>query len=89
MMLAVGFLPRQITRMVLMEIVFLLVVGVSAGSIGALVGALPQLMATGTRVNWPTLAASLLLTMIVGWASCVAAARASMRTNLLAALREE
>jgi len=89
MMLAVGFRRRQLVRMVLLENVFLLVIGIVIGAAGALAGSLPQLVATQTSVNWTTLALTLLLTFATGSVSCVVAAHVSMRTDLLAGLRAE
>jgi ABC-type antimicrobial peptide transport system permease subunit len=89
MMLAVGFRPRWVVRMVLLENVLLLLAGVGVGTLAALAGALPQLLATQTHVNWPTLVTVLVLTIVVGMVSCALAARLSMRGRLVAALRAE
>ena len=88
-MLAVGFRKGQLVRMVLLESVSLLTAGLAVGTLGALAGSVPQLMATQTHVNWPTLAAMLAVIVAVGSACCVAAVGASVRTDLIAALRAE
>lgn len=89
MMLAVGFARERLVRMVVLENVMLLVAGLAIGTLAALGGALPQLVRTQAEVQWIPLSVTLLLTLIVGTASCAVAARTSMRGDLIAALRSE
>ena len=89
MMLAVGFARGRLVRMVLLENVMLLGMGVAAGTLAALVGTLPQLVKAQTEVQWIGLLSTLLLTLAVGTVSCAVAARATMSGNLVEALRSE
>lgn len=89
MMLAVGFRTARLTAMVLLENALLLVIGVAIGTVAALVAAAPQLTSTVADVRWMSLAFTLAATVAVGLVSCTLAARASVRGELIAALRSE
>ena len=89
MMLAVGFARGRLVRMVLLENVMLLGMGVAVGTLAALVGTLPQLVKAQTEVQWIGLLTTLLLTLAVGTVSCALAARATLSGNLVEALRSQ
>ena len=66
---------------------FLLVVGVSLGSIGALAAVAPGL--AGRDLPWPSLAATLALVLGVGMLSSLAAVLGTLKVPLLPALKAE
>ena len=89
MLLALGFTRGRLVGVVLLENALLLLIGVAVGTFCALVAAGPQLASATSDVNWTSLASMLLLTAGVGVASCALASAASVRGELIAALRSE
>jgi putative ABC transport system permease protein len=86
---ALGFQPRQLAWLVLAENVMLLALGLTAGSVAALLAVAPHLVGSGASVLWGRLALLLLLVSAVGMVSGLFAVRGSLRTPLLTALRRE
>jgi hypothetical protein len=86
---AVG-LPRPwIVAMLALENVFLLALGVIVGAVAALVAVAPHLSEAEAKVDWGQLAGTLCICVLVGAASCTAAAALALRGELLPALRSE
>lgn len=86
---ALGFRRRSLAVFVLMENAFLLVCGLAIGILAALVALLPHLFGGEATIPWFSLAATLLLVLLVGLASSWFAVRAVMREPLVPALRDE
>jgi ABC-type lipoprotein release transport system permease subunit len=84
---AFGFRRSRLAWIVLLENAFLLVVGVSLGSLGALAAVAPGL--AGRELPWPSLAATLTLVLAVGMLSSLAAVLGTLKVPLLPALKAE
>jgi putative ABC transport system permease protein len=67
----------------------LLIGGLGVGIVAALVAVLPHWLAGGAAVPWLSLAATLALVLVVGWLAGLVAVRATLRAQLLPALRRE
>lgn len=89
LMLATGFTQADLSHVLLIENAGLLVCGLLAGVIAALVAVTPQLIAADTRVNWGQLLGMLLAIFMLGLASSFLAAHAATRVRLLDGLHEE
>ena len=89
LMLATGFSRRYLAALLIVENSGLLAAGLACGTVSALVAVGPQLSSATASVNWAALAGLLLGIMVVGLASCAAAAAASVRSGLIEALRAE
>ncbi|HUU42136.1 MAG TPA: FtsX-like permease family protein, partial [Planctomycetota bacterium] len=89
MMLSVGFRRRSVVALVLVENAVLLVTGIVIGTVSALVAAGPQLVSTVADVRWGSLMLTLVGTVAVGLVSCAVAANASVRDEVIQALRSE
>ena len=88
-MRAFGFSRRRLSRMVVVENLWLLVVGLLCGTLTAAIALLPGLWSRPDQPPWMSLLFTLVLVLIVGMAACVAAVTASLKTPLLASLKEE
>ncbi len=86
---ALGFRPGQIAWLVLAENMFLLIAGLLAGTLSAIVAVAPHLAGAGGRVLWLRIAGLLALVMVVGLATALLAVWAAARTPVLTALRRE
>ncbi|MPY86877.1 MAG: FtsX-like permease family protein [Luteitalea sp.] len=86
---AIGYRARDLSVMIVAENAMLLAVGLGAGVAAALVAVAPVAFERGGRLPLLSLAALVLAVLAAGLLSSVAAARASARTPLLAALRSE
>jgi putative ABC transport system permease protein len=86
---AVGFRRGQVTSMVLVENAFLLLWGLAAGAISALLAMTPHLRSTGADVPWVGLLVMLLAVLGVGMLAALSAVREAVRTPILATLRAE
>lgn len=89
LMLATGFDRPQLGHLLLLEHMGLLLAGLIAGTLAALVAVAPQLGAAEARVNWPALGAVLAGTLLLGLSTCLVAVRLALRGTLLKALRHE
>jgi ABC-type antimicrobial peptide transport system permease subunit len=89
LMRATGFRRALLARMVMIENALLLVGGLAVGILAALVAVLPHWLGGGASVPWVSLAATLALVLLVGLAAGLVAVRATLRAELLPALREE
>ncbi len=89
LMLATGFARVHLTRLLVIENAGLLVTGMLAGTLTALVAVAPHLTSAQAKVNWSALVAVLAAILVVGLAACVVGARAAVRGRLIDALRTE
>jgi ABC-type lipoprotein release transport system permease subunit len=86
---ALGFRERALGWLVLAENGFLLVLGLAAGALTALVAVAPAVAGMSGQVPWLRLTGLLLVVLLVGALSGAAAAASTLRAPLLIALRRE
>jgi ABC-type antimicrobial peptide transport system permease subunit len=86
-LLAMGFRPRLVRRMVLLEHGVLLLLGLCLGIGAAVAAVLPALLSPGVQISYGTLALTLGAVFVFALASSWIAARAALRGELLEALR--
>ncbi|MGD9720231.1 MAG: FtsX-like permease family protein [Pirellulales bacterium] len=86
---AAGFRRALLARLVMIENSLLLLTGLAVGVLAALVAVLPHWLAGGASVPWQSLAGTLTLVLVVGLLAGLLAVRATLRAELLPALREE
>jgi ABC-type antimicrobial peptide transport system permease subunit len=84
---AVGFRRSQLAAMVVAENAFLLMVGMSLGSLAALVAVAPRL--ADLQLPWLSLAVTLVLIALVGMLASIAALVGALRVPMLPALKAE
>jgi hypothetical protein len=89
LMRAAGFRRALLARLVMIENGLLLVGGLMVGILAALVAVLPHWLFGAAGIPWGSLAATLALVLVVGLAAGFLAVRATLRAELLPALREE
>jgi len=89
LLLAVGFEPGALRRLVLAEHAALLAVGLALGIAAASAAVLPSLLSPGARVPFGSLALTLAAVLANGVLWTWLATAAALRGNLLAALRSE
>ncbi len=89
LLLALGFRPGQLAWLVLVENVLLLVLGLIAGMLSALLAVGPHLVGAGATVLWLRIAGLLALVLVVGLAAAALAIWSTLRTPVLTALRRE
>lgn len=86
---AAGFPRGRLRRIVLLENVLLLFAGLIAGTLAAMLAVLPHMFQGGAEIPFTELAAMLGVVVLAGIVAGWAAASATLRVPLLAALREE
>jgi len=86
---AVGFKNSKLAVIVLWENAFLLVWGLAAGSISALLAMGPHLITTGADVPWLSGAIVLCGVFVVGMLAALAAVAEAVRTPILSTLRAQ
>jgi ABC-type antimicrobial peptide transport system permease subunit len=86
---AAGFRRALLARLVMIENSLLLVGGLAVGVFAALVAVLPHWLGGGASVPWLSLGLTLATVLVVGWLAGLLAVRATLRAQLLPALREE
>lgn len=86
---AVGFLNSRLVVLVLCENAFLLIWGLLAGTLSALIAMSPHLVTIGADVPWETVAVILGAVAIVGMLAALLAVYEAVRTPVLATLRAE
>ena len=86
---ALGFSRASIGWLVLSEHAWLLLLGLSAGVIPALVAVAPAMHSSSAPIPWASIGGSMLAIMVCGLASALLATWAALRAPLLAALRNE
>lgn len=86
---ALGFRSAQLAWLVLAENGFLLVLGLAAGTVSALLAVAPHLIGAGAQVLWLRIAVLLILVLVVGLLAAALAVWSTVRTPVLTALRRE
>jgi putative ABC transport system permease protein len=86
---ALGFRKSALEWLLLAENGFLLLVGLGAGTITALVAVAPHVLGTRGEFPWMHLLALIALVLVVGLVAGAAAVAATLRAPILAALRRE
>jgi ABC-type antimicrobial peptide transport system permease subunit len=89
LLVAVGFRPRLLHRLVLSEHSALLGAGLALGLAAAVVAVLPAILSPGTQLPYGSLALTLAAVLLNGLLWTWLAASYALRGNLLAALRNE
>jgi ABC-type antimicrobial peptide transport system permease subunit len=85
---AVGYSAGNLNRVVLSENLLLLLIGLSAGIVAALVSVAPHLLGGG-QIPWLRLTAMLGAVLLVGIIITLLTTRSSLRTPIVPALRRE
>jgi hypothetical protein len=88
-MRAFGFPRKSLALLVLAENVFLLMVGITAGSLAALIAVAPHVVQNTAGIPWISLAVTLILVVAAGMTSSSAAVFSALRIPLLPALKAE
>jgi ABC-type antimicrobial peptide transport system permease subunit len=88
-LLAAGFRPRALRRLVLWEHAALQGLGLCLGMAAACVAVLPVLLSPGAQISLAPLATAMALVLASGLLWTWAAARLALRGDLIEALREE
>lgn len=86
---AVGYRNTHVGLLVLWENAFLMLWGLAAGTISALLAMLPRLVSIGADVPWTNLELLLLAVFVVGMLAALAAVKEAIRLPILATLRSE
>lgn len=88
-MRAFGYQRKFLALMVLAENAFLLCIGILTGTLTAAITVAPHLFQDSAGLPWGSLLLTLLLVIVVGLASSIAAVSAILRVPLLPALKAE
>jgi hypothetical protein len=86
---AVGYRADHLRAMILAESLMVLGAGVLGGVVAAVIAVMPALWERGERAGWRDTGVLLVIVVLAGIVSSVAAARAATRAPLLGALRSE
>ncbi|MFQ5743731.1 MAG: FtsX-like permease family protein, partial [Acidobacteriota bacterium] len=86
---AFGFRRSSLTTMVLAENLFLLLTGAVIGSLSALAAVAPRFLAGALQLPWSSLLATLILMLLAGLLSSIAAVGVALRAPLLPVLKAE
>lgn len=84
---AVGFRDANVSLLVLWENACLLIWGLGAGTLSALLAMSPHLTTTGADVPWRGLLLMLAAVLVIGMAAALVAVREAVRTPIVATLR--
>jgi len=84
---AFGFRRAALSRMVLVENAFLLVVGTFIGAASSLIAVAPRFVGGAFELPWGSLGLILLAVLVVGMASSIAAVAGALRVPLLPVLK--
>ncbi len=84
---AVGLRDANVSLLVLWENACLLIWGLAAGALSALLAMWPHLATTGADVPWRGLLLMLAVVLVVGMAAAMVAVREAVRTPIVATLR--
>jgi len=87
MLRSLGFRSRDVAILVLAESGFLLLLGLAAGAIPALLAVSPHLLSGGADVSWRAILLTLAAVFVVGMVSGALAVVAALRGPILPALR--
>lgn len=89
LMLATGFRPADLTRLLIIENSALLIAGLSLGTLAATVAVLPELVSEDARMRWTSPGLLLAAMAMLGFLVSLCAARTATGGDIVAALREE
>ena len=89
LMRVLGFAPTDLGWMILAENLLLVLVGLAAGAIPALLAIAPHIVQRPGQVPWLSVGGTLLLVVVLGVAAGSLALRSALRVPLLPALRRE
>ena len=89
LLLALGFRTGQLAWLVLAENAFLLVLGLAAGTVSALLAVAPHLVGSGAQVLWLRIAGLLIVVLAVGLLAAALAVWSTLKAPVLTALRRE
>lgn len=88
-MRAFGYQRKFLALMVLAENAFLLFIGILTGALTAMITVAPHLFQDNAGIQWSSLLLTLILVIVVGLASSIAAVSVILRVPLLPALKAE
>jgi len=88
LMLAVGFTPGKIRKMILSEQVLILFAGVSTGVIAAIISTLPSIL-NSPDIPWLYLSLMIFAIIVTGLAAILLTVRSIMSNSLIANLKKE
>ena len=88
-LMALGFTGRQIVRLVTLESILLVAVGLMIGTVAGLVAVAPHLSQARADVPWPAIVGTLVVIAAVAYGACRIAAGRAVGRHLLAAIRSE
>jgi ABC-type antimicrobial peptide transport system permease subunit len=86
---ALGFRHRALAWLVLSENGFLLMLGVGAGTLAAILAVAPHWLAGAGEIPWLRVLTLVILVLATGLAAATAAVASSLRASLIPALRRE
>jgi ABC-type antimicrobial peptide transport system permease subunit len=86
---AFGFRRRSLAVMVFAENGFLLLLGMTLGSLAAVIAVAPHLISSASAVPWLPLVVTLKVVFLVGMLASAAAVTAALKIPLLPALKAE
>ena len=86
---AFGFRRAVLSRMLLAENGFLMLVGLAIGSASALIAVAPHVMSSGALIPWESLALTLVIIYGAGLIASAIAVFFALRAPLLPALKQE
>jgi len=89
LMRALGFSPLDLGWMILAENLLLVLVGLAAGALPALVAIGPHIVERPADVPWLSVGGTLVMVLVLGVGAGTLALRSALRTPLLPALRRE
>lgn len=89
MMRAVGFSKSSIIKLVCLEHVYLLIAGITAGFICALVSVMPSIRSAGEQLPFGLIMFMMLMIAVSGFAWVVISTRITLQGNILTPLRNE
>jgi hypothetical protein len=88
-LLAAGFKPRTLRRLIVGEHAVLIFLGVAVGAASALVAVLPAVLWPGAELSWRSLGLFLALAPACGLFSAWVAARSALRGRIVEMMRDE
>jgi putative ABC transport system permease protein len=88
-LMALGFTRRQIVRLVTLESILLVAMGLAIGTVAGLVAVAPHLSQARADVPWPAIVGTLAMIAAVACGACRIAAGRAVGRHLLTAIRSE
>lgn len=88
-LMALGFTRRQLVRLVTLESMLLVALGLAIGTVAGLVAVAPHLSQARADVPWPAIVSTLAVIAAVAYGACRIAAGRAVGRHLLSAIRSE